>query len=103
MRPKNPPYWRPMKYPTLQKVMLTTMALVASLALSAQAGQRVSSTAKKAANEHQRSQTPNKNSGSSGAHFIHVPGAPAFPQVVLYDQYDNAAANATSSQDFEAS
>src|ERR1700748_1302442 len=27
-----------MKYPTLQKVMLTTMALVASLALTAQAG-----------------------------------------------------------------
>ena len=27
-----------MKYPTLRKVMLTTMALVASLALSAQAG-----------------------------------------------------------------
>jgi hypothetical protein len=32
-----------MKYPTLQKVMLTSMALVASLALSAQAGPNLSS------------------------------------------------------------
>ncbi len=35
-----------MKYPTLQKAMLTTMALVASLALSAQAGQPNLSSAK---------------------------------------------------------
>ena len=34
-----------MKYPTLHKVMLTTMALVASLALSAQAGSPNLSTA----------------------------------------------------------
>ena len=34
-----------MKYPTLHKVMLTTMALVASLALSAQAGRPSLSTA----------------------------------------------------------
>ena len=27
---------------------------------------------------------------------------PKYPQVVLYDQYNNAGANATSSQDFEA-
>ncbi len=36
-----------MKYPTLQKVMLTSMALVASLALSAQAGTPSLSSAKK--------------------------------------------------------
>ena len=35
-----------MKYPTLRKVMLTTMALVASLALSAQAGRPTLSAAK---------------------------------------------------------
>src|SRR6478735_7706534 len=35
----------PMKYPTLHKVMLTTVALVASLALSAQAGRPSLSTA----------------------------------------------------------
>ena len=37
---------RHMKYPTLRKVMLTTMALVASLALSAQAGRPTLSAAK---------------------------------------------------------
>jgi hypothetical protein len=37
---QNCAYWHPMKYPTLQKVSLTTIALVASLALSAQAGNR---------------------------------------------------------------
>jgi hypothetical protein len=43
---KTSAYCRSMKYPTLQRVMLTTMALVASLALSAQAGQPSLSSAK---------------------------------------------------------
>jgi hypothetical protein len=37
------------------------------------------------------------------AHPISVPAPPQAPQVILYDQYDNAGTNATSSQDFEAS
>ena len=32
---------------------------------------------------------------------VSIPGRPASPGVVLYDQYDNQAANATSSQNFE--
>ena len=40
---KNFAYWHSMKYPTLQKIGLTTMALVASLALSAQAQPNLSS------------------------------------------------------------
>ena len=34
---------------------------------------------------------------------VHRPARPASPSVVLYDQYDNAGANATSSQNFESS
>ena len=33
---------------------------------------------------------------------LRIPPQPKLPQVVLYDQYNNAGANATSSQDFEA-
>ena len=44
---------------------------------------------------------PETNSGPAGAHG-EIPGAPKYPQVVLYDQYNNAGPNATSSQDFEA-
>jgi len=46
------------------------------------------------------SQLP-KTSGPAGHEVQSLP-APQFPQVVLYDQYNNAGANATSSQDFEA-
>ena len=42
-----------MKYPTLHKVMLTTMALVASLALSAQAGTRANVTSARQTLKHQ--------------------------------------------------
>ncbi len=49
------------------------------------------------------SQLPKATSGPAGAHAITVPPAPQAPQVVLYDQYNNAGTNATSSQDFEAS
>ena len=45
---------------------------------------------------------PETNSGPAGAHGVQIPSAPKYPQVVLYDQYNNAGANATSSQDFEA-
>ncbi|MEO5754133.1 MAG: hypothetical protein ABIR38_05455, partial [Chthoniobacterales bacterium] len=48
-----------MKYPTLQKVTLTTMALVASLALSAQAGPSLSSAVK--TNGHAKSINPIHN------------------------------------------
>src|SRR5207244_5534521 len=78
---------------TKQRISLTIMALVSTLALSAQAGQPVNASGKQ----------PERSSGPAGVHQIHVLPAPQFPQVVLYDQYDNAAANATSSQDFEAS
>src|SRR5207247_10512223 len=49
------------------------------------------------------SQLPKATSGPAGAHVITVPPAPQAPQVILYDQYNNAGTNATSSQDFEAS
>ena len=45
---------------------------------------------------------PETNSGPTGAHGVQIPSAPTYPQVVLYDQYNNAGPNATSSQDFEA-
>ena len=48
------------------------------------------------------SEFPQTASGVGGAHILPIPRAPKAPQVVLYDQYDNASANATSSQDFEA-
>src|SRR5436189_3724056 len=48
------------------------------------------------------SQLPKATSGPAGAHALTVPPAPQAPQVILYDQYNNAGTNATSSQDFEA-
>ena len=48
------------------------------------------------------SDVPQTTSGVGAAHVLPIPRAPKAPQVVLYDQYDNASANATSSQDFEA-
>jgi hypothetical protein len=43
------------------------------------------------------SELPQKVSGVCTAHIIPVPRPPKAPQVVLYDQYDNAGANATFS------
>ncbi len=47
------------------------------------------------------SQLPKTTSGPAGAHRVQIPPVPQLPQVVLYDQYNNAGFNATSSQDFE--
>jgi hypothetical protein len=44
---------------------------------------------------------PQAGSGPGGAHRVQRPPPPQFPQVILYDQYNNAGTNATSSQDFE--
>src|SRR4030095_6904209 len=43
------------------------------------------------------SQFPQTTSGARAAHIIPVPRAPKAPQGVLYDQYDNAVANASFS------
>ena len=43
------------------------------------------------------SQVPQISSGARGAHIIPVLHPPKAPQVVLYDQYDNAGTNATFS------
>ena len=45
---------------------------------------------------------PKTNSGPARAKGVQIPPNPKYPQVVLYDQYNNAGANASSSQDFEA-
>jgi hypothetical protein len=47
------------------------------------------------------SQVPLNNSGPVATHAIQVPPQPKGVQVVLYDQYDNAGLNSTSSQNFE--
>ena len=41
------------------------------------------------------SQLPQRTSGVGAAHILPIPRAPKAPQVVLYDQYDNASALAT--------
>ena len=46
------------------------------------------------------SQVPQNTSGVRAAHVIPVLRAPKVPQVVLYDQYNNAGANATLSATF---
>ena len=48
------------------------------------------------------SKVPQTTSGVGAAHIIPIPRPPKAPQVVLYDQYDNASLTASSSQDFEA-
>ena len=48
------------------------------------------------------SKVPETTSGVGAAHIIPIPRPPKAPQVVLYDQYDNASLTASSSQDFEA-
>jgi hypothetical protein len=45
---------------------------------------------------------PKTSSGPAGAHAVQMPSAPKYPQVILYDQYNNPGPNASSSQDFEA-
>ena len=78
-----------MKYPTLQKVMLLTVALVASLALNAQAG-RPTLTSAKNAQQH----------AAPSARDVFAPPKPQLPTVTLYDQYDNASGVATLSATF---
>ena len=51
--------------------------------------------------EKRVSQTPQKTSGPAGAHLLRILPPPKAPQVVLYDQYDNASANATLSATFD--
>jgi hypothetical protein len=46
------------------------------------------------------SQVPLKTSGPAGAHLLRILPQPKAPRVVLYDQYDNAGANATLSATF---
>ena len=47
------------------------------------------------------SQVPLATSGPAGAHLLRVLPQPKLPRVVLYDQYDNAGAASTGSQNFE--
>jgi hypothetical protein len=72
-----------MKYPTLQKVMLMTIALVASLALSAQAGKpRLSSTSQ----NHNRL-SPSARAAGNPFHNLHI-----LPKSVTADyQYDDGS------------
>src|SRR6266542_2218515 len=46
------------------------------------------------------SQAPQTTSGVAAAHVLPIPRAPKAPQVVLYDQYNNAGPNATLSATF---
>jgi hypothetical protein len=46
------------------------------------------------------SEAPQKASGPAGAHMLRLLPQPKAPQVVLYDQYDNAGTNATFSGTF---
>jgi hypothetical protein len=46
------------------------------------------------------SQVPQRTSGSLAAHVLMAPPAPKYPQVVLYDQYNNNGLNATLSATF---
>ena len=47
------------------------------------------------------SQIPLASSGAIGGHFVQVPPPPAAPQVVLYDQYNNASGTASLSATFD--
>ncbi len=47
------------------------------------------------------SQAPQTTSGVRAAHVLPIPRPPKAPQVVLYDQYNNASANATLSATFD--
>src|SRR5438874_1584997 len=73
-----------------------------------QAGQSVDGTVRapaatelsKAPRLPRTSQVPLANTVVIAAHVVHVPPVPKAPQVVLYDQYDNAGANATADETF---
>ncbi len=47
------------------------------------------------------SELPQKTSGARAAHIIPIPRPPKAPQVVLYDQYNNAGTNATLCATFD--
>src|SRR5439155_25611233 len=47
------------------------------------------------------SQVPKTTSGPTGAHALRILPQPKAPQVVLYDQYDNAGANASLCATFD--
>ena len=47
------------------------------------------------------SQVPQKTSGTAAAHLLRILPAPKAPQVVLYDQYDNAGGAASLSATFD--
>src|SRR4029434_9187755 len=64
-----------MKYPTLHKVMLTTMALVASLALSAQAGTRAKVTSARQTFNHQQHQDGPNRPAMTARQLWHGPNA----------------------------
>ena len=66
---------RPMKYPTLQKVVLTTMALVASLALSAQAGTRANVSSARQTLNHQQQQDGPRSPAMTARQMWHGPNA----------------------------
>jgi hypothetical protein len=51
--------------------------------------------------EKRVSEVPLKASGASRVQLLPILPQPKAPQVVLYDQYDNAGTNSTSSQNFE--
>jgi hypothetical protein len=74
-----------MKYSSLQKVVLTTMALVASLALSVQAD---------------RKPTVTSENQSRASMLLPAPPKPQFPQEILWDAYNFASSIATSSSTF---
>src|SRR3569832_7464 len=89
---KNPAYSRSMKHPTLQKIGLTTIALLASLALNAQAGKPAKPTTTSGHNESQ--------SILFSPRDVKAPPKPLLPQEILYDQYDNISGTATLSATF---
>jgi hypothetical protein len=81
-----------MKHPTLQKIGLTTIALLASLALSAQAGKPAKPTTTSGNNQN--------HSILLSPRDVKAPPKPQLPQEILYDQYDNISGTATLSATF---
>src|ERR1700730_17371084 len=82
---------------------LILLSLIAVCAIPFALAQRNSGKRSRAASIAQlpTSQLPLVSSGTIAFRAITQPPEPAAPQVVLYDQYNNAGANATVSQDFE--
>ena len=75
------------------KMYVSAFAPATSIAAAAQSQVRQISG-------NDQSQLPKVSSGHTGVRLSIVP-QPKLPQVVLYDQYNNAGTNATVSQDFE--